>query len=180
MTSARPMPNCISPFARAHMRHSFSIESLGGRPGWFGPSRYRYYCVRCHWMFQVQDSNVTALDDSCTPLPELEDRERTATFAVGPCPAIPLECLPLTRAIEAASPKTSPLTRLICWLRQSKVLSPAAAGSSFPHNGANAEYAARSLALGKASFSRVADEKSRHSHVRILRRPSAGCQPKQG
>ncbi len=84
-------------------RHSFAIEPVGYRSGWFKPRQYRYYCIRCHWMFLVQGRKVCALDESCEPLPEPENGRRVASFALGPCPAIPAECPPIAAGIHATS-----------------------------------------------------------------------------
>jgi hypothetical protein len=73
-------------------RHNFAIEPLGRRPGWFTSRQYRYYCIRCHWMFQVEGFKVCALDESSEPLPEPENGQRVSSFALGPCVAMLPEC----------------------------------------------------------------------------------------
>src|SRR5262249_33079841 len=85
-------------------RHSFAIERLARRPGWFKPDRYRYYCIRCHWMFLVEGRRVCALSESCHPLSDPENGGRVASFAVGPCPAMPPECVSAARGIPATKP----------------------------------------------------------------------------
>jgi hypothetical protein len=65
------------------LRHLFAIENLpNGKHGY----DYRYYCVRCHWLFQVdRRGGVMALDGLNHPLPSSEGVRRVRTFAYGPC-----------------------------------------------------------------------------------------------
>jgi hypothetical protein len=112
------------------MRHSFAIEPLGHGTGWFPPSRYRYYCVRCHWMFLVQGFAVCAVDDCSAPLPALENRRRTATFSIGPCPALSPECLTPPSGYRT----NSGLAWFIDRLRRPGRLVPAARGPSSHQN----------------------------------------------
>jgi hypothetical protein len=171
------------------MRHSFAIESLGRRPGWFAPSSYRYYCVRCHWMFLVQGSKVCALNDSSTPLPELENGRRTATFAIGPCPAVPPECLPPTRGSElpSSSQNTSRLVSLIGRFRRSEARLPAATNPSSPNNVVYLENATQARAAIARTYVNADNvkipldaDKNRRSHIRMLPRPPARSEPSQG
>jgi hypothetical protein len=161
----------------AEATHNFAIDSIARGPGWFAPSRHRYYCVRCHWMFLVQGSDVTALNDAGEPLPKTENNQRTATFAVGPCPALPAGCLPRTRG-------KAPLEWLIGFLRPSRTAVPAMASRLSPkHNVLDLENAAqRRRPLTKADYAKPASgnisfsdaEGKPRSHIRVLTRPSAG------
>jgi hypothetical protein len=65
------------------LRHLFAIEHLpNGRHGY----NYRYYCVRCRWLFLVdRHGGVVALDALNHPLPISEGARRARTFAYGPC-----------------------------------------------------------------------------------------------
>jgi len=65
------------------LRHLFAIENLpNGKYGY----NYRYYCVRCHWLFLVdRHGGVVALDGLNHPLPISEGARRARTFAYGPC-----------------------------------------------------------------------------------------------
>jgi hypothetical protein len=103
------------------IRHNFVIERLACRPGWFRRPRYRYYCIRCHWMFLVEGRKVCALNESCDALPEPENAQRVASFALGPCVAMPAECSWRTPQIRATSAhrKTTTVLPLIGSLGQS-------------------------------------------------------------
>jgi hypothetical protein len=70
------------------MRHSFALEPLD-KPSWFQPRPYLYTCLRCKWMFRINDSlgSVISLDGLGRHIAEPENRRRAATFASGPCPA---------------------------------------------------------------------------------------------
>jgi nucleoside-diphosphate-sugar epimerase len=67
------------------LRHLFAIEVLSnGRP--YRDFKYRYYCIRCHWLFMVdRRGGVVALDDRARPLAIGEGALRVRTFARGPC-----------------------------------------------------------------------------------------------
>ena len=69
-------------------RHEFAIEHLG-QAGWLKPHRYRYYCIRCRWLFLVENrrGDALAVDELDRPLSQAENTARVATFAIGPCPA---------------------------------------------------------------------------------------------
>jgi hypothetical protein len=75
-------------FTAQEMRHSFAIEPLD-KPSWFQPRPYLYMCVRCKWMFRINDSpgSVISLDGLGRQIPGPENSRRAATFASGPCPA---------------------------------------------------------------------------------------------
>lgn len=75
-------------FALHETRHNFVIESLS-KPGAFRSRPYLYTCMRCKWVFRVNDSPgmIIAVGERGQPLPEPERRRRAATFAQGPCPA---------------------------------------------------------------------------------------------
>jgi hypothetical protein len=70
------------------VRHEFAIEDLG-QAGWLRPHRYRYFCIRCRWLFLIENrrGKATAVDESGRPLCEPEQSDRVASFALGPCPA---------------------------------------------------------------------------------------------
>jgi hypothetical protein len=78
----------VPSFSAAEMRHIFAIQALD-KPGHFKPRPYRYYCIRCKWMFRVNDfrNSIIALDKQGEKLPKAEANRRAATFAAGPCPA---------------------------------------------------------------------------------------------
>jgi hypothetical protein len=78
-------------FSAEETRHHFAIEALDK----CGPSRprpYLYTCVRCMWIFRVNDSrgSVIALDGLGRRLLEPENSKRVVTFGGGPCPACPV------------------------------------------------------------------------------------------
>ncbi|HKM98992.1 MAG TPA: hypothetical protein VJX23_00645 [Candidatus Binataceae bacterium] len=75
-------------FAAHETRHNFVVESLP-KPGPFKSRPYLYTCMRCKWVFRVNDSpgSIITLDEKGQPLPEPERHRRAATFAEGPCPA---------------------------------------------------------------------------------------------
>jgi hypothetical protein len=77
-------------FSTAETCHHFAIESLD-RPGPLRPQPYLYTCVRCKWIFRINDSrgSVLALDGLGRRLAEPENAKRVATFHRGPCPAFP-------------------------------------------------------------------------------------------
>jgi hypothetical protein len=125
---ARSVPIRIGAPCMIPGQHSFAIERLGRRSGWFKPDRYRFYCIRCHWMFLVEGQRVCALNDSCVPLTEPENGRRVASFALGPCTAMPLECLMTERRALRTHPTqkittllpsigTAGQTRPIAWLK---------------------------------------------------------------
>src|ERR1019366_6694298 len=78
-------------FIAEEMRHQFAIETLD-RPGTFRPQPYLYTCVRCKWIFRINDlrGSIIALDGLGRRLPEPENSKRIVTFHRGPCPAFPV------------------------------------------------------------------------------------------
>ena len=70
------------------IRHHFAIEALD-RPGPLRPQPYLYTCVRCKWIFRINDSrgSIIALDGLGRRLPEPENSKRIVTFHRGLCPA---------------------------------------------------------------------------------------------
>ena len=78
-------------FTAEETRHHFAIEALD-KAGPFRPQPYLYTCVRCRWIFRVNDSrgSVIALDGLGRRLPEPENAKRAVTFHRGPCPAFPV------------------------------------------------------------------------------------------
>lgn len=78
-------------FSAQEMRHHFAIENLE-KPGTFRPQPYLYTCVRCKWIFRINDSrgSIIALDGLGRPLAEPENSKRIVTFQQGPCPAFPV------------------------------------------------------------------------------------------
>jgi hypothetical protein len=72
-------------------RHHFAIEALD-KFGPFRPQPYLYTCVRCRWMFRINDArgSVIALDGLGRRLPEPENTKRVVTFHRGSCPAFPV------------------------------------------------------------------------------------------
>jgi hypothetical protein len=90
--------------------HNFVIEPLGRRPGWFKRPQYRYYCIRCHWIFLVEGMKVCALNESSEPLSEPENGQRVASFALGPCITMPPERSWRTREIKASGARRKATT----------------------------------------------------------------------
>jgi len=78
-------------FTAEETRHHYAIEALE-KPGSFRPQPYLYTCVRCRWIFRVNDSrgSIIALDGLGRRLPEPENAKRIVTFHRGPCPAFPV------------------------------------------------------------------------------------------
>ena len=77
-----PAPKVVRP---RPLRHQFAIEHLRSTEARHGYD-YRYYCVRCRWMFLVdRHGGVIALDDRNEVLPVSEGARRARTFAHGPC-----------------------------------------------------------------------------------------------
>jgi hypothetical protein len=78
-------------FTAEETRHHYAIEALE-KPGSFRPQPYLYTCVRCRWIFRVNDSrgSIIALDGLGRHLPEPENAKRIVTFHRGPCPAFPV------------------------------------------------------------------------------------------
>ena len=78
-------------FTAEETRHHFAIEALE-KPGSFCPQPYLYTCVRCRWIFRLNDSrgSIIALDGLGRRLPEPENAKRIVTFHRGPCPAFPV------------------------------------------------------------------------------------------
>lgn len=75
-------------FASDERRHHFAIEALD-KSGPFRPQPYLYTCVRCGWMFRINETrgSVIALDGLGRRLLEPENAKRVVTFHRGPCPA---------------------------------------------------------------------------------------------
>jgi hypothetical protein len=78
-------------FTAEETRHHFAIEALE-KPGSFRPQPYLYTCVRCRWIFRLNDTrgSIVALDGLGRRLPEPENAKRIVTFHRGPCPAFPV------------------------------------------------------------------------------------------
>jgi hypothetical protein len=78
-------------FTAEETRHHFAIEALE-KPGSFRPQPYLYTCVRCRWIFRLNDfrGSIIALDGLGRHLPEPENAKRIVTFHRGPCPAFPV------------------------------------------------------------------------------------------
>jgi len=78
-------------FTAEETRHHFAIEALD-KPGSFRQQPYLYTCVRCRWIFRINDSrgSIIALDGLGRRLREPENSKRTVTFHRGPCPAFPV------------------------------------------------------------------------------------------
>jgi hypothetical protein len=78
-------------FTAEETRHHFAIEALE-KPGSFRPQPYLYTCVRCRWIFRINDSrgSIVALDGLGRRLQEPENSKRIVTFNRGPCPAFPV------------------------------------------------------------------------------------------
>jgi hypothetical protein len=74
-------------FSASEMRHSFAIQPLQ-KPGAFKPRPYLYYCVRCKWLFRVNDSrdSIVPLDQTGAAVTGDEAARRVASFHAGPCP----------------------------------------------------------------------------------------------
>jgi hypothetical protein len=78
-------------FTVEETRHHYAIEALG-KSGSFRPQPYLYTCVRCQWIFRLNDSrgSIIALDGLGRRLAEPENAKRIVTFHRGPCPAFPV------------------------------------------------------------------------------------------
>jgi hypothetical protein len=78
-------------FTAEETRHHYAIEALE-KLGAFRPQPYLYTCVRCRWIFRLNDSrgSIIALDGLGRHLPEPENAKRIVTFHRGPCPAFPV------------------------------------------------------------------------------------------
>jgi hypothetical protein len=78
-------------FTAEETRHHFAVEALD-KTGPFRPQPYLYTCVRCKWIFRINDSrgSLIALDGLGRRLPEPENAKRVVTFHRGPCPAFPI------------------------------------------------------------------------------------------
>jgi hypothetical protein len=78
-------------FTDEEMRHHFAIEALD-KPRSFRPQPYLYTCIRCGWIFRINDSrgSIIALDGLGRRLPDPENSKRIATFHGGRCPAFPV------------------------------------------------------------------------------------------
>ena len=78
-------------FTQEETRHHFAIEALD-RSGPMRRQPYLYMCVRCKWMFRINDTrgSVIALDGLGRSLPKPENARRALTFHRGPCPAFPV------------------------------------------------------------------------------------------
>src|SRR5271156_6120186 len=78
-------------FIAEETRHHFAIEALE-KPGSFRPQPYLYTCVRCRWIFRLNDTrgSIIALDGLGRHLAEPENSKRVDTFHRGPCPAFPV------------------------------------------------------------------------------------------
>ena len=78
-------------FTSDETRHHFAIEALD-KSGPFRRQPYLYMCVRCKWMFRINDTrgSVIALDGLGRELHEPENAKRVVTFHRGPCPAFPV------------------------------------------------------------------------------------------
>ena len=78
-------------FTVEETRHHYAIEALE-KPGAFRPQPYLYTCVRCRWIFRLNDSrgSIIALDGLGRRLAEPENAKRIVTFHRGPCPAFPV------------------------------------------------------------------------------------------
>jgi hypothetical protein len=85
-------------FTADEVRHHFAIEPLD-KPGSSRKQPYLYTCVRCGWIFRLNDSrgSIIALDGLGRYLREPENTKRALTFHQGPCPAF--------RNIERSSPE---------------------------------------------------------------------------
>lgn len=104
-------------FTAQETRHHFAIEALE-KPGSFRPQPYLYTCVRCRWIFRINDSrgSIVALDGLGRRLPEPENSKRIVTFHRGPCPAFPvLEYLVPEVDRESRLPKF--MSRIVDMLR---------------------------------------------------------------
>jgi hypothetical protein len=78
-------------FTVEETRHHYAIEALG-KSGSFRPQPYLYTCVRCRWIFRLNDSrgSIIALDRLGRRLAEPENAKRIVTFHRGPCPSFPV------------------------------------------------------------------------------------------
>ena len=104
-------------FTAEETRHHFAIEALE-KPKSFSPQPYLYTCVRCRWIFRINDSrgSIIALDGLGRRLPEPENAKRIVTFHRGPCPAFPvLEYLVPEVDRESRLPKF--MSRIVDMLR---------------------------------------------------------------
>jgi hypothetical protein len=104
-------------FTAEEPRHSFAIEALE-RPGAFRPQPYLYTCVRCRWIFRLNDTrgSIIALDGLGRHLPEPENAKRIVTFHRGPCPAFTVFEYPVPE-VERESLLSRYLSKIVDALR---------------------------------------------------------------
>jgi hypothetical protein len=104
-------------FTAEETRHHFAIEALE-KPGSFRTQPYLYTCVRCRWIYRLNDSrgSIIALDGLGRRLAEPENAKRIVTFHRGPCPAFPvLEFL--VPEVERESRLPGLISKLVAMLR---------------------------------------------------------------
>ena len=91
MPERPPRMRRVMAFTPEETRHHYAIEALE-KPGSFRPQPYLYTCVRCRWIFRLNDSrgSIIALDGLGRRLAEPENAKRIVTFHRGPCPAFPV------------------------------------------------------------------------------------------
>ena len=104
-------------FTAEETRHHYAIEALE-KPGSFRPQPYLYTCVRCRWIFRVNDSrgSIIALDGLGRHLPEPENAKRIVTFHRGPCPAFTVFEYPVPE-VERESLLSRYLSKIVDALR---------------------------------------------------------------
>jgi hypothetical protein len=75
-------------FTPQECHHDFAIALLPRRSRFKGRA-YLYTCLRCKWIFRVNDSSgwIIPIDSEGEELPEQISLERIRTFADGPCPS---------------------------------------------------------------------------------------------
>lgn len=96
-------------FTGEEARHHFAIEPLD-KSGPFRSQPYLYTCVRCKWIFRLNDArgSIIALDGIGRRLPEPENAKRILTFHRGPCPA--------SSAVEYSVPDVQRESRLLSYV----------------------------------------------------------------
>ena len=88
LSLARQQATSRARFTPEECRHNFVIALLP-RMARFKGLAYLYTCLRCKWIFRINDSAgwIIPVDSQGEELPEQISLERISTFADGPCPS---------------------------------------------------------------------------------------------
>ena len=108
-------------FSDKETRHNFAIWPLE-KDAVLGRRLHLYYCVRCKWVFRVEDRRalVTPLDANGAPIQGVEAEGRLATFGLGPCPAYNgfLRNSRRTQKVTDIATLRAPIVALFCSVRR--------------------------------------------------------------